>query len=464
MDRLIHRIGGEDSVQPGRERTDSHIQKFLEPCADIVECQKEGGSHDEDEHGDGRELAGEDPVDALAADLLLALPGLHHGLLAEPADEQEPHVGDGRRTVQSPLLFHLYDHLLDGRLVLRMNVQGLFHPGITLHQLACRKPHRDPGFRRVVLDEVHDAVEAPVQRPVIVFLAAEVLAARFFLIFGNVDGMIHQLLDALVLRRGNGHHRHLQDLFHLIDADVSAVSLHLIHHIQSQHHGDVQFHQLHGEVQVPLQVGGVHDVDDGGGLLLQDELPGHDLLTGVGGQRIDPRKVGDLRLRVPFDGAALAVYRDPREVPHVLVGSRQLIEQSRLAAVLVTGQCEGQMVQYRTLVFFIECLGFPFFTQSGMGGFLFLRCCRSLAGSLRNLLLLGFVLIHLADGDVCRIIQAQGETVALDRKLHGISQGCVLHQRYLLTRDQAHVQEVLTQCAASAHLQNGGGMIYLQIT
>jgi hypothetical protein len=44
----------------------------------------------------------------------------------------------------------------------------------------------------------------------------------------------------------------------------------------------------------------------------------------------------------PFDGAFLAVDRDARKIAHTLIRSRQLVEQRRLAAVLIAGKRERE--------------------------------------------------------------------------------------------------------------------------
>ena len=45
----------------------------------------------------------------------------------------------------------------------------------------------------------------------------------------HMDGVIHQLIHALVLGGGNGDHRDAQHRFHLVDVDGAAVAAHLIH-------------------------------------------------------------------------------------------------------------------------------------------------------------------------------------------------------------------------------------------
>ena len=46
---------------------------------------------------------------------------------------------------------------------------------------------------------------------------------------------------------------------------------------------------------------------------------------------------------MPFDDAVLAVDGDAREIAHMLVGPRQLVEKRRLAAVLLSGEGKSQL-------------------------------------------------------------------------------------------------------------------------
>ena len=160
-------------------------------------------------------------------------------------DEVEPHIRDGGGAVQTPLLLHLDDDVLDHLFFVLVQLQGFLNAVVALHQLGGGKPHRDARRLGVILDEVDDAVDAAVNRTAVVILAAEVHPARTLLILCHMDGVIHQLIHALVLCGGNGDHRDAQHRFHLVDVDGAAVAAHLIHHIQCQHHGGVQLHQLH---------------------------------------------------------------------------------------------------------------------------------------------------------------------------------------------------------------------------
>ena len=140
-------------------------------------------------------------------------------------------------------------------------------------------------------------------------------------------------------------------MLHLVDEDAASVVAYLIHHVERQYHRCSKFHELHGEVEVALDVVGIHDVDDGLGFLLHDELPRDDFLGGVGRKGVNSRQISDLRVGVPFDGAVLAVNGHAGEVAHMLVGTRQLVEEGCLAAVLLSGKGKGQNGAFGQRVF-----------------------------------------------------------------------------------------------------------------
>ena len=115
-------------------------------------------------------------------------------------------------------------------------------------------------------------MQAAVHRSTMVILVAEILAGRALLVPGDMDGVLDQLVHAVVVRRRNRHDGDAQQTFHLVDTDGSAVAAHLVHHVQRQHHRHIQLHQLDGQVQVALDVAGIDDVDQAPGPFVQDEL------------------------------------------------------------------------------------------------------------------------------------------------------------------------------------------------
>ena len=58
--------------------------------------------------------------------------------------------------------------------------------------------------------------------------------------------------------------------------------------------GHPQLQQLQCQIEISLNIGGVHDIDDAVGLSLQNKVPGHDLLLGVGAQGVDTRQIDHL--------------------------------------------------------------------------------------------------------------------------------------------------------------------------
>ena len=167
---------------------------------------------------------------------------------------------------------------------------------------------------------------------------------------------------------------------------------------------------------------------------------GNDLLAGIGGHGVDARQVGDLSLRVSLDGTALAVHRHTRKVADVLVGTGELVEQGGLAAVLVARQRKGQGLILRQGMF--PLLGV---VLAALAKTRVLHHFSIHRGVHRRGLFGG------GHGDLCRVVQTQGQLIAVDAQLHRVAHGRQLYQRDLCSGDQTHIQKMLPQCACTAH-------------
>ena len=150
------------------------------------------------------------------------------------------------------------------------------------------------------------------------------------------------------------------------------------------------------------------------------------------------------------DDAVLAVYGNAREIAHMLIGSGQLVEQGRLAAVLVADQSEGQGCICRERISCSLGMEPSALAKTGMFCFMFMRLFW------RLLLTGGF--LHRYDCDLCRVSHTQGQIIAMDQKLHGIAQRRQFNDRDLCPRDHAHVQEMLTERPFSADFRDPGRM------
>ena len=157
-----------------------------------------------------------------------------------------------------------------------------------------------------------------------------------------MNRMVHHLIDTLVFHRADGNDGYAEHSFHPIDAHRSAVTPHLVHHIKRQYHRNAKFHQLHGQVEVALDIGCIDNVDNAAGLAFQNETTADDLFACVRAEAVDAGQVGDGCIRMALDDTVLAVDGHAWDVADVLFAARQLVEQSRLSAVLITHERKGE--------------------------------------------------------------------------------------------------------------------------
>ena len=337
MYHRVEPIGSQAPVDPGGEAVDGRGKHVLQEGADHVEGQPEDQEHNAHEDRDGGVFVGQHPVNADGTEMLAALSAFDHGFVTQFFDVFIAHGGNGGVAVQTALLLHLDDAVLQQLQLILVDGKALDDILVALDHLGRRKA---PGHTRilgVVLDLVGHGVNAAVDRSVVTEVDA--LGAPF--LSGGPNGTFDQLIDALILCRRDGDHRNSQFLRHFGHVDGAAVAPDLVHHVQSQNQRNVHLQKLEGQVEVPLDVGGVDNVDDAVGMLVENKIPGDDLLAGIGAHGINARQIGHLAVLLAAKLAGLAVHRHAGEVAHMLVGAGQLVEQGGLAAVLVAHQCEN---------------------------------------------------------------------------------------------------------------------------
>ena len=155
----------------------------------------------------------------------------------------------------------------------------------------------------------------------------------------KLNGFFRSLHNAVAFQRGNLHHRAAQLLRQFFCHDLIAVFPYQIHHINGHHHRDPQFHKLCAEIEISLQVRTVNDIQDRVRLLIDQIVPGDNLLQCIGRKGINSRKVGDHNVFVSFQLSFFFLHSYSRPVSHELVRSGQCVEQGRLSAVGIAGQC-----------------------------------------------------------------------------------------------------------------------------
>ena len=267
-----------------------------------------------------------------------------------------------------------------------------------------------------------------------------------------------------------------QGRLHLIDTNGTSIASHLVHHIDGKHHGLVEFQELHREIEVAFDVGGIDDVEDGRGVLVEDESTRDDLLCRIGRKGIDAGEVGNLGIGIATDDARLPVDGNAGEVAHVLVGTGELVEERCLAAVLIAGKGEGEQIgllcdfpSILVLARGTPMLGCLLVANLLTTTLVFLVITTGLAETrVWNLVAtrLGF---GRSDGnvgsdfDLCGIGKAKCEQITAKQDLHRVAHWRILHKRDLDAWDDAHIEEMLTQCTLTAHNGDDGPMSYLEV-
>ena len=215
--------------------------------------------------------------------MLAALVRADDGARAEALDERKSHVRERRLAVEPALALEGLDEAGERLALAFRDGELAFDQRVALDHLRRGEAHRQTRRLCIGIDEVHERMDAAVHLAEriarLLSRGAKVDVPRDLAVHRNVHRVIDKLVDALVLHRRNGHDRNAKRRLELVDAHRAAVCGELIHHVEREHHGNIEFHQLQREIKVALDVGRVDDVDNRGGLLFDEEVARHDLLV-----------------------------------------------------------------------------------------------------------------------------------------------------------------------------------------
>ncbi len=75
--------------------------------------------------------------------------------------------------------------------------------------------------------------------------------------------------------------------------DVNAPMHRDVHHIESDHHGNIHFHQLCRQKKVAFQIRGIQKIDHQIGITRQKIVEGRSFIFTVRKKGIDPRQIND---------------------------------------------------------------------------------------------------------------------------------------------------------------------------
>ena len=139
------------------------------------ECKEEYRCHHRDKHRYGRVLARQYVVGVTASYMFLTLFRPCDASVADFIYERVTHVSHRRASVESALVFHLKNDVLQHLLLVLIKTQLLKYELIAFDQLCRCKSKRYAGSLRMVLNEMDDCMNAAVHGSSIVGAVAEVL-------------------------------------------------------------------------------------------------------------------------------------------------------------------------------------------------------------------------------------------------------------------------------------------------
>ena len=151
----------------------------------------------------------------------------------------------------------------------------------------------------------------------------------------QLRGLPGHLAAALAPQGAGFHHFAAQRLAQLAQINLVAVFARHVDHVQGDDHGNAQLGQLRGQVQVALDIGGVHDVDNRIRPLIHQIAAGDHLLQRIGRKAVDAGQVLNDDVRLALEPAFLLLHRHARPVANVLVGTGQVVEHGGFTAVWI---------------------------------------------------------------------------------------------------------------------------------
>ena len=127
-----------------------------------------------------------------------------------------------------------------------------------------------------------DAADAVLDFVAVVDVNVTVVEIVALAAFKNMYHLLQQALQSPTRLERGGNHRHTHQRAQRVDVETVATALQFIVHVQGTHHPQVHIHELGGEIEVALNVGGVDDVDDDVRGIVQQLLADIQFLRGIG--------------------------------------------------------------------------------------------------------------------------------------------------------------------------------------
>ena len=286
------------------------------------------------------------------------------------------------------------------------------------------------------------------------------VAHAFVAVLVDVDHRVEQRLDAPVVARLDGHHRHTHHAAEAVVVEARAAGLQFVVHVQRDDHAGVDVDQFGGQVEVALEVRGHHGVDDHVGHL-RGEVLAHETLFGrIGRQGIGSGQVGDLEAVAAVEAVShLGADGHAAVVAHMLVASRNGVEQRGFAAVGIPDQGHAdRAAAVRDHVGDAFAFRHVGGVRHGGDGCGVLRGRSGFGPGAAGLQAVGEDLVGLAVGkhlDHVGLAAAQRDLVAHDPVFDRILERGVQDHLDPLSADEAHLHDAASEASVAHDLDDG---------
>ena len=210
-------------------------------------------------------------------------------------------AGAAEQSLDAPVLLEAG---CDDLVVVGQGLYGLFHIRVILQILDCQPAGGVMGADVLILPyQVPDAVDAGLQ--LLSVVDVDVAGHSRVVVLVDVNDGVEQLVYALAAAAHRRDYGHTEQMSQGDGVELVSACLQLVVHIQGHYHAEVHVNDLGGQVEVPLQVGGIHHIDDHVGNILDQVLADVQFLRavgreGVGAGQIHQDKAVALVLKMPL--------------------------------------------------------------------------------------------------------------------------------------------------------------------
>ena len=169
-----------------RHFINSHFQQTLQPGTDHIKGKIKNKNHNSNKAGNCRIFSGKNPVYFLASNPLFTFLWFHNCLLTQSFNKVKPHICNGCTSIYLTLCLHLLHNMFQHFRLVCIKFQPFQNQRIPFDRLGCCKTCRNVRLGCMILDQMHDRMNTPVDRSFMIVFITKVLAQRALLIFRNM--------------------------------------------------------------------------------------------------------------------------------------------------------------------------------------------------------------------------------------------------------------------------------------